>query len=203
MSNRKKLVEDYYVETINKFLPTIAENFSNNNNKLNGLEKLKEIALSEGIKINFWKNENSLTISIFCVQTHTSSELYLEFNSILTGEINTFYYSESELFSEEVKKILSSFEDNFFYWTVNDDGKENYLNWLDLSFIVWKDFSFYGEHFDEDSKEVDSNLLKNWPNLEPQNQFSFNKITNGEWQMTVNGYPEVSYSIKRTKKATF
>lgn len=104
MSNRKKLVEGYYVETLNKFLPTIVENFSNNNNKLNGLEKLKEIALSEGIKINFWKNENSLTISIFCAQTHTSSELYLEFNSILTGEINTFYYSESELFSEEVKK---------------------------------------------------------------------------------------------------
>lgn len=72
-----------------------------------------------------------------------------------------------------------------------------------MSFIVWKDFSFYGENFDEDSKEVDSNLLKNWPNLEPQNQFSFNKITNGEWQMTVNGYPEVSYLIKRTKKATF
>lgn len=202
MSNRKKLVEDYYVETINKYLPSIVENFSNNNNKLNGLDRLKEIALSEGIKINFWKKENSLDISVFCVQTHTSSELYLEFNSILTGEINTFYYSESDLFSEEVKKILFSFENNFFYWTVNDE-KENYLNWLDLSFIVWKDFSFYGGHFEENSKEVDTNLLKSWPNLEPQTQFSFNKIADGEWQMTVDEHPEVSYSIKRTKKATF
>lgn len=163
MDKNRQLVNAYYAELLNAFLPQLIDedlNFLPINEELNTkIRTFKEKAEKENIQVTISATENEIFINILHRESHRSCRMIINKHRILTGEISRFYHFNSpdvlNLLNDSVKTIIDPLEKNFHQWTTvmvykHDEilsavQKPRKLENLDvhISYMVWKVFQSY------------------------------------------------------------
>lgn len=215
-----KLVE-YYVRVLNQLLPKTLTNDSLSVKEIDSsfYDEIWDIQVEagrEGIGIRYKIKEYVVCFVVYNFDTREYIKWELIFNPIFNNNISSLDYSKDDeinnLLTDEVKSIQLNLSQNYYNWkiTAYENNKfikemEEGLLWWEiensLSYLIWD--IFVKDNKLNSNEIVDHSLIKSLFSLHiedyhNQDLFVLTEQENGNFKLTVNGYPNHYILIEKT-----